>query len=262
MTDVHPTAVVHKGACIDGAVVGPYCVVGPKVRVGEGSRLRSHVVMDGDLEAGRDNDFFPFSSLGHAPQDIGYAGEPTRVSMGDGNVIREYVSVHRGTAKDRGVTSMGDGNLLMATVHLGHDVSLGSRCVVANSSNLAGHVKIADRVIVGGNVQISQYVSVGRGAYIWGASAIDRDIPQFCSAVGNRAKLKGINIIGMRRQGFDRQVIMELVNFYRTMEGSALSPKSFVEQEDLMQGFQDNAIIREMVDFIKGSRIGIAPFVS
>lgn len=150
----------------------------------------------------------------------------------------------------------------MAYVHAGHDVVIGNNCTFANSTNFAGHVKIGDRVIIGGGTQISQFVTLGRGAYIGGASAIDRDIPVFCTAMGNRVYLKGINIIGMRRQGYSKQEISEVVDFYRSMEASALSPRAFVDHADLMAEYKDNRVVQEMVEQIKKTEIGIAPFNS
>ena len=259
MTSVHPTAVVHKDAKLDeGVRVGPYCVVGAGVKIGKGSRLHPGVILDGDLAIGRNNEFFPFCTVGHAPQDLSYGEEPTKVVIGDDNVFREHVSVHRGTVKDQGVTIVGDGNLLMAYVHLAHDVVIGSHCVVSNITNLAGHVHIADRVVLGANVLIAQHVSVGRSAYVQATTRLNRDIPHFCITHGNPGTLRGINIIGMRRQNYDRQVIMDLVDFYRAMESSALSPKSFVENQELVRKFQGNSVIMDMVAFIKKSKTGVA----
>lgn len=261
MGNIHPTAIVSEKAQLDPSVeVGPYCVIGDNVELGPNSKLLSHVVMEGTLKVDRDNVFYPFASIGAPPQDFSYKGEATRVEIGRKNIFREGVSIHRGTAKESKVTRIGDHNFLMAFVHLGHDVQLGSHCVMANSVNLAGHVTVADRVIMGGGIQASQFVSFGRGSYVGGASAIDRDIPPFCTAVGNRVKLRGINIIGLRRAKYDRSVIAEVVDFYRAMEASALSPRAFVNHGELMQDFKDNVIISEMETFIKGSEVGIAPF--
>jgi UDP-N-acetylglucosamine acyltransferase len=150
----------------------------------------------------------------------------------------------------------------MAYVHVGHDVVLGNNCTIANSTNFAGHVKIGDRVGIGGGTQIQQFISLGRGAYIGGAAAIDRDIPSFCTAMGNRAHLKGINIIGLKRQGHSKQEISEVVDFYRTMESAKISPRSFVDHAELMAEYKDNRVILEMADQIRKTEIGIAPFNS
>ncbi|PIP90059.1 MAG: acyl-[acyl-carrier-protein]--UDP-N-acetylglucosamine O-acyltransferase [Bdellovibrionales bacterium CG12_big_fil_rev_8_21_14_0_65_38_15] len=259
---IHPSAIVSPEAKIAPNVsIGPFSIIGPNVEISTGCIIGAQVHIDGHTKIGENNRFESFCSIGAAPQDTSYKGEPTQTVIGSGNTFREYVSVHRGTLKDNGITNVGNNSLFMAYVHLGHDVQFGSNCVVANSTNFAGHVKVGDRVIIGGGSQISQFVSIGRGAYIGGATAIDRDIPIFCTAYGNRVKLKGVNIIGMRRQGVEKAAISEVLDFYRTMEASALSPRAFVEHEEHMAEFKDNVIISEMVSFIRVSEVGIAPFL-
>ncbi len=259
---IHPSAIVSPEAKIAPNVsIGPFSIIGPNVEISTGCVIGAQVHIDGHTTIGENNRFESFCSIGAPPQDTSYKGEPTQTIIGSGNTFREYVSVHRGTLKDNGVTNVGNNSLFMAYVHLGHDVQFGSNCVVANSTNFAGHVKVGDRVIIGGGSQISQFVSIGRGAYIGGATAIDRDIPIFCTAYGNRVKLKGVNIIGMRRQGVEKSAISEVLDFYRTMEASALSPRAFVEHEEHMAEFKDNVIINEMVSFIRVSEVGIAPFL-
>lgn len=260
---IHPTAIVHQEARLGNNVeVGPFSIIGPNVVVGDNCKLHSHVILDGHLSIGESNNFYQFCSIGAPPQDMSYKGEPTRVEIGNNNTFREYISIHRGTLKENGLTKVGSNCLMMAYVHVGHDVIIGSNCTIANSVNFAGHVKIGDRVIIGGGTQVSQFVSMGRGAYIGGASGVDRDIPAFCTAYGNRVKLKGINIIGLRRQGHSKQAISEVVDFYRTMEASILSPRSFVEHQEFMQDFENNEIVKEITDQIRKSEVGIAPFVA
>ena len=263
MALIHPSSLVAPEAKLHETVkVGPFCIVGPNVEIGANTSLLSHVVIDGHTTIGEGNQFFQGCSIGAPPQDLSYKGEPTKTVIGNNNTFREYVSIHRGTLKENLVTQIGNICLFMAYVHAGHDVVVGNNCIIANSTNFAGHVKIGDRVSIGGGTNISQFVTLGRGAYIGGATAIDRDIPVFCTALGNRAYLKGINIIGMRRQGYSKQEISEVVDFYRTMEASALSPRSFVENDELMAEFKDNRVVLEMVDQIKKTEIGIAPFNS
>jgi UDP-N-acetylglucosamine acyltransferase len=260
---IHPTAIVHpKAQVADNVTIGPYSLIGPDVKIGAGCKIHSHVVIEGVTTIGEENEFYQFCSIGAPPQDLTYKGEPTRTQIGKGNIFREYVSVHRGTTKEDEVTIVRDNCLLMAYVHLGHDVLIDSNCVFANSVNIAGHVKIGERVIIGGGTNISQFIKLGRGAYLGGGSGIDRDIPLFCTAYGNRVKLKGINIIGMRRQGYAKPIITEVVDFYRTMEASALSPRAFVEHDESMSEFKDNEVVQEMVEQIRKSEVGIAPFVS
>lgn len=260
---IHPTAIIHAGAELaNSVIVGPYSIIGPNVKIAAGTKIHSHVVIDGHTSIGENNEFYQFCSIGAPPQDLTYKGEPTRTEIGNNNIFREYVSIHRGTKKENELTKVGDNCLMMAHVHLGHDVLVGSNCVFANSVNVAGHVKIGSRVIIGGGTNISQFITLGRGAYLGGGSGIDRDIPVFCTAYGNRVRLKGINIIGMRRQGYSKQVISEVVDFYRTMEASALSPRAFVEHRESMEEFKDNEVVKELADQIRKSEVGIAPFIS
>jgi len=259
---IHETAIVSPDAKIGNNVeIGAFCMVGPNVEIGDNTSLHSHVIIKGHTKVGEGNEFFQFCSIGEAPQDTTYKGEPTRVVIGDKNIFREYVSIHRGTVKDREETTIGSENLFMAYVHMGHDVVVGSNCVFANSTNLAGHVKVGDRVIIGGGTNISQFITLGRGSYIGGASAIDRDVPLFCTAYGNRIKLKGINIIGLKRQGYEKSEISELLDFFRTMEASVLSPRAFVGHEELMEEYKANVLVDEMRQAILASEVGIAPFV-
>lgn len=262
MANIHASAQIDPAAEIHESVsIGAFSIIGPHVKIDRGCQIHSHVVLSGHTTIGENTQIFPFCSIGERPQDLTYKDEPTKLEIGKNNVIREYVSIHRGTMKDQGVTKLGDSNLLMAHVHLGHDVVFGNHCIIANSTNFAGHVKVGDRVIIGGGTNVSQFVSIGLGAYIGGASGIDKDIPTFCTAYGNRAKLKGINIIGMRRQGYDKATITEVVDFYRTMEASALSSRSFVEKEELMKEFITNPVVQKMAEEIKNTDVGIAPFL-
>lgn len=258
---IHPSSIVAESARIHETVeIGPFCIIGPNVEIGANNVFHSHIVVDGHTTIGENNKFFQGCSIGAPPQDYSYKGEPTRTIIGNNNTFREYVSIHRGTTKENHVTTIGDNSLFMAYVHMGHDVVIGNNCTVANSTNFAGHVKVGDRVIIGGGTNIQQFVRLGRGAYVGGASAIDRDIPSFCTAMGNRAHLKGINIIGMKRQGYSKQEISEVVDFLRTIESSNLSPRSFVDNAEMMKEYKDNRVVIEMVEQIRQSEIGIAPF--
>ncbi len=260
---IHPTAIVHDGAELGTNVeIGPFSIIEEFVKVGDGCKISSHVNLLGHTTIGKNNKLHPYVSIGASPQDTSYKNEPTRVEVGDDNIFREYVSVHRGTLKQDEVTLIGSRNLLMSYVHLGHDVIIGSDCVIVNSVNFAGHVTVGDRAIISGGTNVSQFITIGRGAYIGGATAIDRDIPPFCTAYGNRVRLKGINIVGLRRQGFTKQEISELVDFYRIMEASALSPKAYVDNESNLEEFKDNTLVAELASCIRESKIGIAPFIS
>ena len=258
---IHPMAIVDPKAEIgDNVFIGPYCLVGAHVQIGNGSKFHAHVYVQGNTKIGKENQFYPYSTIGTPPQDINYKNEPTRVEIGDNNIFREFVSVHRGTIKDGLLTKIGNNCFFMSYVHVGHDVQIGDHGVFANSINFAGHVQIGDYCIFGGGCNISQFVTVGRGCYIGGASAIDRDVPLFCTGFGNRLRLKGVNIIGMKRQGYSREVISEVVDFYRGMEASALSPRTFVDNKEFMEDFKDNGVVMEMSAMIKNSKIGMASF--
>lgn len=260
---IHPSAIVSKKAELgDNIEIGAFSIIGDDVKIANNCKIQSHVKIEGNTSIGENNQIYSFCTIGAPPQDLTYSGEPTETIIGRDNIFREYVSIHRGTAKDRGKTTVGDKCLLMSYVHLGHDVDFGSHCIVANSTNFAGHVKVGDKVILGGGCNISQFVSLGRGAYLGGASAIDRDIPAFCTAYGNRVRLKGINIIGLRRNGYSKQQITEVVDFYRMMEANPLSPRAFVDHKELMTEYEGNEIIAEMVQEIRSTQVGIAPFMS
>ena len=260
-TRIHPTAIVSNESQIgEGVTIGPYSVIGPHVHIGEGTEVRSHVVIEGYTTIGCHNRFFQFSSIGAEPQDYTYKGEPTRLEIGDGNTFREGVTVNCGTLKQEGVTVIGSNSLFMAYVHFGHDVVVGNNCTIANSVNLAGHVRIKDNVIIGGSSAVAQFVSIGQGAYITGLSGVDRDIPTFCYASGNHTRLKGVNIIGMKRQQFSRQFIGEVVDFLKSMEASSLSPRLYIESALMSEEFKENSIITQICHDIQSSKIGIAPF--
>jgi UDP-N-acetylglucosamine acyltransferase len=261
--EAHPMSFVHPEARIGHNVkIGPFCVIGPNVEIGDDCVFHANVVADGHTKIGKKNIFFQFGSIGAPPQDTSYKGEPTETIIGDNNTFREYVSIHRGTLKQDKKTVIGSNSLFMAYCHIAHDCTLGNNLTFANSVNLAGHVTIGDRVIIGGNTGVTQFVTLGKGAYIGGGSGIDRDIPEFCTAYGNRVRLKGINIIGLKRQGHSKEVISEVVDFYRTMEASALAPRAFVSHAELMTDYQNNQVIQNIAAFILKSEIGIAPFMA
>ena len=259
---IHPMSVVDPKAKIGKNVkIGPFCTVGPEVEIGDDTELMSHVVIAGITTIGKGNLFYPQTVIGVAPQDISYKGEDTIVEIGDNNTIRECVTINRGTLKQDGVTKVGNGNLIMAYVHLGHDVVLRDNCIVANTVNLAGHVTLDSGCIIGGGTNISQFVTVGKGAYLGGGSGVDKDVPPYCYAYGNRIRLKGINIIGMKRKGIDKPLISELVDFFREMEASTLSPKTFIDKNDMSKDFLENEYVKDMCNFIVESNMGIAPFI-
>ena len=208
---IHPTAVVEPGAQIGARVeIGPFCHVGPRVTLHDDVRLVSHIVVDGDTVVGEGAVLYPFCTVGLAPQDLKYKGEPTRCEIGARTQIREHCTIHRGTVTGTGLTRVGAGCLLMAVVHVAHDCELGDSVVIANNVVMGGHVTIGDGAVIGGAAAIHQFVRIGRGAMIGGVSGVERDVIPFGSVIGNRARLAGLNVIGLRRRGVDRAGLMRL----------------------------------------------------
>jgi UDP-N-acetylglucosamine acyltransferase len=259
---IHPTAIVEDGAELgENVVIGPYCLIGPNVKIGEGTQLKSHCVVEGHTTIGKNNEIHQFASIGVPPQDKSYQGEPTKTIIGDNNLIREGFQMHRATLKEEQITSLGDNNYLMSSVHIAHDCRLGNNITMASGCACAGHVHVGDFTQMGGQCGVTPFVTVGKGAFIGGASAIDRDVPHFCTALGNRIRLKGVNIIGLKRRGYNKQEVSDVVDFFRMMEASALSPKAFVDHPENLEEYAGNQVIAEIVEFISKSEIGLPPFM-
>ena len=222
---IHPTAIVAPGAQVPASCsVGPWSTVGPNVVLGEDCRLISHVVLDGHLTLGRGNTIYPFACVGVAPQDLKYAGEPTRCEIGDGNTIREYVTVSRGTAGGGGVTRLGDGCLIMAYTHIGHDSQIGNGCILANSATLAGHVIVEDYAVVGALCPVHQYCRIGRYSYIGGGTTITQDVlPYSLTSIERNNHAYGLNKVGLERRGFSPAQIKQLRHAYRLLQSSKLN---------------------------------------
>ncbi|MCL4139356.1 UNVERIFIED_CONTAM: hypothetical protein GTU68_039304, partial [Idotea baltica] len=202
---IHSTAIIHEGASLgEGTEVGPYSVIGSKVKLGKNNIIKSHVVIEGNTEIGDENTFFQFASVGAAPQDLKFHGEDSKLIIGNKNTIREYVTLQPGTEGGGMLTSIGDQNLFMASSHVGHDCKVGNANVIANSVALAGHVTIHDFVIMGGLSAVHQFVRIGDSSMISGGSMVIKDIPPFSIAQGDRASLVGINKIGLERRGFSK----------------------------------------------------------
>lgn len=221
---IHPTAVVHPGARLaEDVEVGAFCVIDEHVELGAGTVIGHHVVITGHTRLGRNNRVYPFACLGQAPQDKKYRGEPTLLTIGDNNTIRECCTLNVGTAQDSGVTSLGDSNWIMAYAHLAHDCHLGSDIVLANAVQLAGHVTIGDHVILGGGTLVHQFCRIGAHAFTAGGSVVLRDVPTYVMAGGNSAQPHGINAEGLRRRGFSPEGIEGIRRAYRTLYRSRLS---------------------------------------
>ncbi|MBI2752741.1 MAG: acyl-ACP--UDP-N-acetylglucosamine O-acyltransferase [Betaproteobacteria bacterium] len=253
---IHPTAIVRPGAQLAAGVsVGPYSVIGDQVIAGEGTWIGPHVVLEGRTRIGRNNRIFQFTSIGSPPQDKKYAGEDTAVEIGDGNTIREYVTINRGTALDAGVTRVGNDNWIMAYVHLAHDCQIGSHTIFANLSQLAGHVHIGDWAILGGNTIVHQFVKVGAHSFTGMGTYLDRDLPPFVKAAGNMAKPYGINSEGLRRRGFSAATIAALKRAYRTLYRSGLGADEV--RSELQTQAAGCAEVRALLEFLDGSARGI-----
>lgn len=203
MSRIHPTAIVDKQAQLDGTVeVGPYAIIGPNVKIGSGTKVGAHCVIEGHTTIGRDNHFFQFGSIGAAPQDKKYAGEPTELRIGDRNVIREFCTFNTGTSQDAGVTAIGSDNWIMAYVHVAHDCIIGDHTTIANNATFAGHVHVGDWATVGGLTGVLQRMRIGAYAMIGFASHINKDVPPFMVVDGHPLEVRGVNLTGLKRRDF------------------------------------------------------------
>lgn len=263
MSGIHPTAIVDPGAQLAPDVqVGPYAVIGPHVTVGAGTTIGAHCVIEGHTTIGRDNRIWQFSSIGGAPQDMKYAGEPTRLEIGDRNTIREFCTFNCGTAQDIGVTRVGHDNWIMAYVHIAHDVQLGSRCILANNATLAGHVHVGDWVIIGGLTGVHQFVKIGAHAMAGFQTALTQDVPPYMMVDGNPSKVHGFNVEGLRRRGFSAERIAQVKQLHRLLYRNGLTlEQSKAEiaalRDTLAAGDERIGDISAMLDFLAASRRGI-----
>jgi UDP-N-acetylglucosamine acyltransferase len=253
---IHPTAIISPDATLaEGVEVGPYSVIGPDCHIGKNTLIGPHVVIESHTDIGEGCRISQFASLGGAPQDLKYRGEKTRVVIGNHNTIREFVTIHRATAADIGVTLIGDHNLLMAYCHVAHNCTLGDRIVMANGANLGGHVHVEDFAIISGLSGIHQFTRIGAHCIIGGASAVTKDIPPYVIASGNYAKLFGLNLIGLKRRGFSTEAIQALRAAYRIIFRSSLLLSVAIHKVE--QEVDDLPEIRKFLDFIRKSERGI-----
>ena len=254
--EVHASAIVDRRARLAAGVsVGPYSVIGPHAEVGEGTWIGAHVVLDGHIRIGRHNRIFHFASLGAPPQDKKYKGEDTAVEIGDGNTIREYVTINRGTALDSGVTRVGNDNWVMAYVHFAHDVQIGSHTIFANACQLAGHVTVGDWAIFGATTLVHQFVHIGAHAFTGMGTYLPQDLPPFVTAAGNMARPYGINSEGLKRRGFSPEDIAGLKRAYRTLYRSGLALEE--ARRALEAQVATCAHVRDLLEFLDRSKRGI-----
>ncbi|MGM0412056.1 MAG: acyl-ACP--UDP-N-acetylglucosamine O-acyltransferase [Pseudomonadota bacterium] len=251
---VDPRAVVDPGAELgEGVTVSPFAIIGPDVTIGADTWIGPHAVIQGPTTIGRENQIFQFASVGEMPQDKKYAGEPTRLEMGDRNVIRESVTINRGTVQDVGVTRIGDDNWIMAYVHIAHDCQVGNSTIFANGASLAGHVDVADHAILGGFTLIHQFCRLGEYAFTGMGSVVGKDIPPFVRVAGHPAEPRGLNNEGLSRHGFDKEDIRALREAYRTLYRQG---HTTTDALDRLQG-SPNQAVRRLADFVAGSERGI-----
>lgn len=256
MSLIHPSAVIEDGALLgDNVSVGPFAYIGPNVKIGDNTTVASHAVIEGHTTIGKNNRIFPHAAVGTIPQDLKYHGEHVELIIGDNNTIREFTLLNPGTEGGGSVTRIGNGNLLMGYVHLGHDVILGNHCILANGATLAGHVELGDHVVIGGLTPVHQFVKIGDYAMIGGASALAQDIPPFCLAEGNRANLRGLNLTGLRRH-IEREEINALKTAYRELfeQGNPLQ-----EVAESIFKTSSSEKVKQLCEFIMNSKRGI-PF--
>jgi UDP-N-acetylglucosamine acyltransferase len=253
---IHPTAIVAKGAVIPAScTVGPYCTVGPDVVLGEGCELVSHVVLDGHTTFGKGNKVWSFACLGIAPQDLKYAGEPTRLEVGDDNQIREYVTISRGTAGGGGVTKIGNGCLIMAYVHIGHDSSIGNGCILPNGATLAGHVTVEDYATLSANAPVHQFCTIGRYAYIGGGTTITQDVLPYSLVSAERNNhVFGVNKVGLQRRGFTPEQMRELATAMRLLtSGKKNTTQALAEIHDMLASGAGDEHVRYLAEFAAGA---------
>ncbi|SDG38939.1 acyl-ACP--UDP-N-acetylglucosamine O-acyltransferase [Thalassobaculum litoreum] len=249
-TQIHPTAVVEPGARLgEGVRIGAFSIVGPEVSLGDGCVLHGHVVVGGRTTIGPRTQIFPFASIGLQPQDLKYKGEPSTLEIGADNVIREHVTMNPGTEGGGMVTRIGNGCLFMVGVHVGHDCQVGNQVIMANNATLAGHVTVQDFAVLGGLSAVHQFARIGRYAMVGGVTGVERDVIPFGSVMGDRARLSGINIVGMKRRGLSRDEIHDVRKAYRLLFASE---GTFQERlEEVAVEFTSSAPVMEIVDFIR-----------
>ena len=250
MTDIHATAIVDKNAQLaDNVSVGPYTVIGPRVTLSDGVKVHSHVVIDGKTSIGERTEIFPFASIGQPPQDLKFRGEDSELIVGSDNTIREHVTMNSGTEGGGLVTRVGNKCAFLTASHVGHDTIVGDNVVLSNNVMLAGHCVVEDFVIVSGGAGVHQFTRIGKHAFIGGMSGVENDIIPYGMALGNRARLAGLNIIGMRRRGFQREQIQALRTAYRMLFADEGTLRERVE--DVANHFSDQSDVMDIISFIR-----------
>jgi len=257
--NIHPTAIVDTEAELDSSVnVGPYVIIEKGVKIGRDTIIKPHSVITGPTTIGSGNIIGPFATVGAPPQDLKYKGEDTELVIGDNNQIREYVSIHRGTVTDKGITTVGSGNLLMGYVHIAHDCVVGNYVILANAATLAGHVQVEDHAIIGGLVAVHQFTRIGAYSYIGGLSGISKDVPPFVIVSGTRKHMRvsGINKVGLRRRGFDKDTLKKMDQAYKII---FMTPDLLLQDllEKASAEITDCEPVNQLIDFFRNSKQGV-----
>jgi len=249
---IHPTAIIDKNSKISENVeIGPYCIIGPEVEIGPNSKLHSHISIKGKTKIGKNNEIFPFVSIGTSPQDLKYKGEKNSIIIGDNNKLREYVNINPGTLQGGTITKLGNNNLLMVYCHIAHDCNIGNGIVLANNVQVGGHVKIEDNAIVGGSCAIHQFSRIGRLAMVGGMTGVLSDVIPFGLSLGNRNNLVGLNLIGLRRSKISNDDIKILQKFYDII----FSNQNFrLNIDSLNADLKDNKYVKIIIDFINSDK--------
>jgi UDP-N-acetylglucosamine acyltransferase len=255
-TEIHKSAIIDQKASIDeGVQIGPFCIVSAGSKLKKGTRLISNVIIEGDTEIGEGCTIYPFTSIGLPPQDVKYKGEKTSVRIGNGNIIREYTTIHRGSVGGDYITEIGNNNFLMAYVHIAHDCKIGNNVIMANLATLAGHVMVEDRAYIGGLVVVHQFTRIGAYAMVGGFSGIGQDIPPYTMASGPRAKLYGLNSVGLKRNGFSGSTINDLKKAYKILFREKHTLKDALKK--VQKDFPHSNEIKRLVEFIEKNKRGI-----
>ena len=250
MSEIHPTAIVDPGASLGEAVsIGPYCCVGADVSLEDGVKLHAHVVVDGRTTVGPNTHVFPFASVGQPPQDMKYKGEPSELRIGANNIIREHATMSPGTAGGGMITQVGNNCLLMVGTHIAHDCLIGNHVIFANNTTLGGHVVVEDYAFLGGLSAVHQFVRIGRHAMVGGMSGVEQDVIPYGSVMGNRARLAGLNVVGLKRRGFSRSDIAALRKAYRLL--FAEEGEMAERLQDVGEMYKENRAVMDIVDFIR-----------